>query len=202
MAEISVQLHSCLNAMKTLSRQKRDAIIHNQEELLELRKQYDALGSAIEEKDGCVMSLTQELEALNVHIKSTQQSYRKILDSTHDLMKQVQEYNPSGDDRAGQAIEETIDELKRSHQEIQMTNYAVAKSRQTGEADLRRGGAVDDAPTKFTHRLKRMTEARAANADKDAIKDAVTDAVKNSNDTVDEAEHPASADNIALVVGE
>jgi len=202
MAEISVQLHSCLTAMKTLSRQKRDAIIRHQEELLDLRKQYDALGTAIEEKDLTVSSLTQELEALNVHIKGTQQSYRKILDSTHELMKQVQEYNPTGDDKAGQAIEETLDELRRGHQEIQMTNFAVAKSRQAGELEMQHGSERGDAPKRFAHRRKRTAEARASGADKDAIKDAVADAFKNNDCSATETEHPASANNVVLAVEE
>lgn len=202
MAEISVQLHSCLTAMKTLSRQKRDAIIRHQEELLELRKQHDALGTAIEEKDLTVSTLTQELEALNVHIKGTQQSYRKILDSTHELMKQVQEYNPTGDDKAGQVIEETLDELRRGHQEIQMTNFAVAKSRQASELEMHHGSEREDASTRFAHRRKRVAEARASGADKNAIKDAVAVALKNNDDSVTETEHPSSANNVILAVEE
>ena len=45
-----------------------------------------------------------------------------------------------------------------------------------------------------------MTEARTSGAEKDAIKGAVADAFKNNNDSVAEAEHPTSADNITLAV--
>ena len=136
MAEVSVQLHSCLNTMKTLSREKRDHILKSQQEIFELKKNYQALGITISEKEEALTSDTSELEALNVHIKETQQQYKKILDSTHDLMRQVKEYNPTKIERAENIIEETLDDLKKSHQEIQMTNYTIAKNKHDSESKL------------------------------------------------------------------
>ena len=136
MAEVSVQLHSCLNTMKTLSREKRDHILKSQQEIFELKKNYQALGVTISEKEEALASDTSELEALNVHIKETQQQYKKILDSTHELMRQVKEYNPTKVEKAENIIEETLDDLKKSHQEIQMTNYTIAKNKHDSESKL------------------------------------------------------------------
>ena len=136
MAEVSVQLHSCLNTMKNLSREKRDDILHNQQDIARLKKEYEALGKSITERETALVTATQELETLNVHIKETQQQYKKILDSTQELMKQVKEYNPARGERAETIIEQTLDDLKKSHQEIQMTNYTIAKNKQTVDARL------------------------------------------------------------------
>lgn len=136
MAEVSVQLHSCLNTMKTLSRDKRDLILKNQQEIFELKKNYQALGISISEKEEALANETSDLEALNVHIKETQQQYKKILDSTHELMRQVKEYNPTKIEKAENIIEETLDDLKKSHQEIQMTNYTIAKNKHVAESKL------------------------------------------------------------------
>ena len=145
MAEISVQLHSCLNTMKNLSREKRDDIIQNQQELVKLKKEYENLGKTITDKETALITATQELETLNVHIKETQQQYKKILDSTQALMKQVKEYNPSKGERAEVIIEQTLDDLKKSHQEIQMTNYTIAKNRQESDAQINQVDQVDQA---------------------------------------------------------
>lgn len=147
MAEISVQLHSCLNTMKNLSREKRDEIISNQNEVLRMKKEYDALGESMKEKEIIRGNATRELEELNVHIKETQQSYKKILDSTNELMKQVKDYNPSNSDKAETIIDQTLDDLKRSHQEIQMTNYTIAKSKQATETELNGINSTDGAGT-------------------------------------------------------
>ena len=136
MAEVSVQLHSCLNTMKTLSRDKRDHILKTQQEIFELKKNYQALGITISEKEEALVTDTTELETLNTHIKETQQQYKKILDSTHDLMRQVKEYNPTNVQKAENIIEETIDDLKKSHQEIQMTNYTIAKNKHESDTKL------------------------------------------------------------------
>lgn len=136
MAEVSVQLHSCLNTMKNLSREKRDDIIHNQQDILRLKQEYEALGKSIAEKESGLVTATQELETLNVHIKETQQQYKKILDSTQELMKQVKEYNPARGEKAETIIEQTLDDLKKSHQEIQMTNYTIAKNKHVSDAKL------------------------------------------------------------------
>ena len=136
MAEVSVQLHSCLNTMKNLSREKRDDILHNQQDIARLKKEYEALGKSITERETALVTATQELETLNVHIKETQQQYKKILDSTQELMKQVKEYNPARGERAETIIEQTLDDLKKSHQEIQMTNYTIAKNKQATDARL------------------------------------------------------------------
>lgn len=136
MAEVSVQLHSCLNTMKNLSREKRDDIIHNQQDIARLKKEYEALGKSITERETALVTATQELETLNIHIKETQQQYKKILDSTQELMKQVKEYNPARGERAETIIEQTLDDLKKSHQEIQMTNYTIAKNKQATDAKL------------------------------------------------------------------
>ena len=71
-----------------------------------------------------------------MHIKETQQQYKKILDSTHELMRQVKEYNPTKIEKAENIIEETLDDLKKSHQEIQMTNYTIAKNKHVAESKL------------------------------------------------------------------
>ena len=136
MAEVSVQLHSCLNTMKNLSREKRDDIIHNQQDVIRLKKEHETLGKSITDKESALVTATRELETLNVHIKETQQQYKKILDSTQELMKQVKEYNPARGERAETIIEQTLDDLKRSHQEIQMTNYTIAKNKQVSDAKL------------------------------------------------------------------
>lgn len=147
MAEVSLQLHSCLNTMKSLSRDKRDLILKNQQEIFELKKNYQALGITISEKEEALTTDTSELEALNVRIKETQQQYKKILDSTHELMRQVKEYNPSKIEKAENVIEETLNDLKISHQEIQMTNYTIAKNKHVAETKL---GTVSLDSTKET----------------------------------------------------
>ena len=136
MAEVSVQLHSCLNTMKTMSREKRDNIITSQQEIFELKKKYEALGITITEKEESLTNETSDLEALNVHIKETQQQYKRILDSTHDLMRQVKEYSPIKVEKAENIIEKTLDDLKKSHQEIQMTNYTIAKNKHDSDSKL------------------------------------------------------------------
>jgi len=100
--------------MKKLSREKRDKIIHNQNEVLRLKKEYDALGVSIKEKEIIHGTATKELDELNIHIKETQQSYKKILDSTNELMKQVKDYNPSNSDKAETIIDQTLDDLKHT----------------------------------------------------------------------------------------
>ena len=147
MAEISVQLHLCLNTMKKLSREKRDEIINNQNEVLRLKKEYEALGASIKEKEIAHGTVTRELEELNIHIKETQQSYKKILDSTNELMKQVKDYNPSKSDKVETIIDQTLDDLKRSHQEIQMTNFTIAKNKQATETELNRVNSTDGTGT-------------------------------------------------------
>jgi hypothetical protein len=136
MAEVSVQLHSCLNTMKAMSREKRDIIITSQQDIFELKKKYEALGITIAEKEEGLATETSELETLNVHIKETQQQYKKILDSTHDLMRQVKEYNPTKVEKAENIIEKTLDDLKKSHQEIQMTNFTIAKNKHDSDSKL------------------------------------------------------------------
>jgi len=133
--------------MKNLSRKKRDEIINNQNEVLRMKKEYDALGSSIKEKEIAHSTITRELEELNIHIKETQQSYKKILDSTNELMKQVKDYNPSNSDKAETIIDQTLDDLKRSHQEIQMTNFTIAKNKQATETELSSKNSADGAGT-------------------------------------------------------
>lgn len=158
MAEVSVQLHSCLNAMKKMSREGRDNIIHAQQEIFELKKDYEALGNTITEKEETLVNDTKELETLNVSIKETQQQYKKILDSTHELMRQVKEYNPSKADKAENIIEQTLDDLKASHQEIQMTNYTIAKSKHESDTKLNSQSITldidDDNENNITHNEK------------------------------------------------
>ena len=153
MAEVSVQLHSCLNTMKSMSRDKRDNIITSQQEIFELKKKHEALGITISEKEESLSNETAELETLNVHIKETQQQYKKILDSTHELMRQVKEYNPAKVEKAETIIEKTLDDLKKSHQEIQMTNYTIAKNKHDSDSKLTNNGLNDHDASKNGNEL-------------------------------------------------
>ena len=57
MADVSIQLHACLNAMKNLSREKKDVVAKSKKEIADLRKEAISRGMVTLQQDGIIKVL-------------------------------------------------------------------------------------------------------------------------------------------------
>jgi len=154
MADVSIQLHACLNAMKNLSREKKDIVAKSKKEIADLRKEYEALGNTIKGKESTLQTSTQELDVLDRHITETQQSYKKILDSTSELMKQVSEYNPANSSNTAEHISQKPEARKNPD----VPEHAVTNSANNAidEHESKPAVQVEDTNKSFSSRFKHM----------------------------------------------
>ena len=187
MAEVSVQLHACLNAMKNLSREKKDIATQNQREIAQLKKEYEDLGKTIKAKEATLMTASQELDVLDAHIRETQQSYKKILDSTNELMKQVSDYNPAKSSNNT----EPLKNIKDAHISQTKDSTASDKSIATSKKETKITTPVEDTNQTFSSRFKHLKRGPNRNTKS-----------QESSTEVAKAVHFQSEENVSLTVEE
>jgi chromosome segregation ATPase len=174
MAEVSLKLHSCLNAMKVLSQQKKEDIMQSNSKIASLNSEYEKLKTTIETTEQYVNSTTLELSNLNEQISQTQATYKQILDSTRNLMQQVKQYNPETEHAESQ-INRTLDEIKQSDSNIQMTDKIIATEKANaieivGAENIKSVETVTTEPDDtFTSKLNKLNQFKKNSTDKPKI---------------------------------